>query len=101
MPMHCKTPVGGSLPYCQVWVIHGVLGSTDDEHVSEALPCIWILMTRGHCKRKDYEAALQFVIKRGIDIFEIDISKNRTANGMADFKLCRTCSHQDNDAQQM
>ena len=76
---------GKLIPYYQCWIIHAVHDCEDENQVSECLPCIYVLMTRGKMKQKDYENVLDFVIVKGIELFDIDISQT-SPDCMADFE---------------
>eukprot|EP01084_Bolivina_argentea_P073254 132934_1 len=63
------------IPYNQILTIHTIFIPSDSTRVIEAVPCIWILMAKGHTKAKDYKAALNYAIWCGNNIYDVDISR--------------------------
>ena len=63
------------IPYHQCWIIHGVHVPKDGTRVPEALPCIWVLMTKGETKQLIMKRCCILSYKKGLNILTLTYLK--------------------------
>lgn len=58
------------------------------DHRYEAMPCVFVLMTKGKTKCQDYAAALQILVDQARDRWQIDLTdKHGVRMAMCDFEI--------------